>query len=129
MADDNGIEDLLGGYRRKPESAQGEDSAITGNGPEQPNNESSSEMVQVNVPKDAPTVFSDGLLFATLVNGNVRLQFAEYVPHARNGPEPGLKTRVVANVIMPLEGYRGMMDYLEAVNGPYIFGEEVEDGD
>lgn len=102
---------------------------ITGNGPEQPQTDHPDNMQHVNDPKDAPTVFSDGLLFATVVNGNVRLQFAEYVPQAANGPNPGLKTRVVANVIMPLEGYRGMMDYLDAVNGPYIFGEEGGDAE
>lgn len=75
---------------------------ISGNGPEQPKNDHPSGMEQTNEPKDAPSVFSDGLLFATIVNGSVRLQFAEYVPHAFNGPSPGLKTRVVANVIMPL---------------------------
>ncbi len=128
MAGGDEIEDLLGGYRKKPEEEQLR-STIEGNGPEQPKNENPSEMVQVNGPKDAPTVFADGLLFATLVNGNVRLQFAEYVPHATNGPDPGLKTRVIANVIMPLEGYRGMMEYLNTVSGPYIYGEDASDGE
>ncbi|TMM47269.1 hypothetical protein [Qipengyuania marisflavi] len=120
------IADLLGGGG---ESAEAKDASVRGNGPEQPRNASQLDIVQVNDPKDAPTVFSDGLLFATLVNGGVRLQFAEYVPHATNGPNPGLKTRVVANVVMPLEGYRGMMDYLSSVNGPYIFGEEAADAE
>lgn len=105
------------------------DPAIRGNGPEQPKNENPSEMDQVNEPKDVPSIFSDGLLFATLVAGNVRLQFAEYVPHAFNGRNPGLKTRVVANVVMPLDSYRAMMDYLERVNPQYIFGTPPTDGE
>lgn len=96
---------------------------MIGNGPEQPQSADRGGMDQVSEPKDAPTIFSDGLLFATLVNGNVRLQFAEYVPQAFNGPNPGLKTRVIGTVVMPLEGYRGMVDYLDSVNGPFIFGD------
>ncbi len=51
---------------------------IKGNGPEQPKNEPSG-FDQVNGPKDAPTIFSDGLLFATLVSGNVRCEKLSHI--------------------------------------------------
>lgn len=81
-----------------------------------PENAELPDIVQANFPVQAPTVYADGLLFATNVSNTIRLQFAEYVPHAMNSSDPGLKTRVVLNVAIPVEGYSAMMKYLNDIN-------------
>lgn len=77
----------------------------------------------------APTVFADGLVFATKIGSNIRLQFAEYSPHPANHPDPGLKTRHVVTVVMPPEGFENMMTYLQDVTPKFIFPTEAEDGE
>lgn len=82
----------------------------------------------VNGAVSAPTVYADGLIFATKVGSNIRLQFVEYVPQAANHPDPGLKTRHVVTVVMPPEGFESMMTYLSEVTPKFIFPVEAADG-
>lgn len=74
----------------------------------------------INGASDAETVFADGLIFATRLGSAVRLQFAEYVPQASNHPDPGMKTRIVKTIVMPIEGYDAMLQYLVEVTPQYI---------
>ena len=89
---------------------------MASDGLENPETDAHLDIDYVNEAKDAPTLFADGLIFATLLNGAVRLQFSEYVPQAANGPSPGLKSRTVATMVVPLEGYQSMMAYLNDIN-------------
>lgn len=64
---------------------------------------------------DAPTIYCDGVLFATRLGSTVRITFFENILEAKDAAFPGLKARHVLNLVMPIEGYIGGMDYLDGV--------------
>lgn len=59
-----------------------------------------------------PTVFADGCIFATLVAGTVRLQFAETIAEAANSTFPGAKNRYVGTLVVPVTGFEATLSYL-----------------
>jgi len=62
---------------------------------------------------DAPTIYCDGVLFATTIGSTVRITLFENILEARDAASPGLKARHVLNLVMPLEGYINAQEYLE----------------
>ena len=67
----------------------------------------------VNNAIDAPMVYADAAIFATMLNGVVRITFAQTLADAADDPNPGWKTRKVATVLLPADGFVGMMEYLD----------------
>ena len=59
-----------------------------------------------------PTIFADGCLFARRMGSTVRLTFVESMIEPSDGPFPGFKTRHVGTLIMPVEGFRATLGYL-----------------
>ena len=84
------------------------------------------DLTMFNGAVHAPTVYADGLLFATKVGSNIRLQFVEYSPHPANHPDPGLKTRHVITIVMSPDGYQNMLTYLTDVTPKFIFPPEPD---
>lgn len=76
---------------------------------------------------DAPTIYADGVLFATRLGSTVRLSFFENILEARDAPSPGLKARHVLNLVLPIEGYTSGITYLEEAE-KYIYP-PVQDGE
>lgn len=74
---------------------------------------------------NAPTIYADGVIFATRFGSTVRIHLVETVAEATDAPHPGLKTRHVANVVMPIEGYRNTVKYLNEIS-EYFDGEDHE---
>ena len=68
-----------------------------------------------NGPSDAGTVFSDHCLFASRFVSTVRLSFVETLLEPADSLNPGAKTRYVGHVVMPMEGFRNMVQYLNQV--------------
>ncbi len=64
----------------------------------------------------APTIYADGVIFATRFGSTVRVHLVETVAEAADAPHPGLKTRHVANIVMPIEGYRNTVKYLNEIS-------------
>lgn len=75
-----------------------------------------------------PTVYADGCLFATRLGSNVRLTFVETILEAGDSPSPGAKTRHVGTLVMPVEGFSNMLDYLNKISKEYILPGEATDG-
>ena len=61
---------------------------------------------------DVPSYYADTCIFATDLGSTIRLQFSEFIPGAKDSNDPGMKARYVGTLIMPLEGFRNMMGYL-----------------
>ena len=73
-------------------------------------------VIYSNVPSQTPTFFADTCIFATGMGANtVRLQFAEFVPGAMDGNDPGTKVRYVGTLVMPLDGFKNMVEYLNTL--------------
>jgi hypothetical protein len=72
---------------------------------------------------DYPTVYADGCVFATRIGSNVRIAFTETILEAADGPFPGYKARHVGTLVMPSEGFRDMMEYLNKIAPKFIFPE------
>lgn len=77
---------------------------------------------------DYPTVYADGCVFATRLGSTVRLAFTETILEAVDGPFPGLKARHVGTLVLPVEGFRDMLEYLNKIAPEFIFP-KAEDGE
>lgn len=69
----------------------------------------------IGVPADAPTTYADNCAFVTSVGPTARLQFVEFVPGASDSTAPGMKVRYVRTIVMPIDGFRGMVTYFNGV--------------
>ena len=69
----------------------------------------------LNNVSDAPTIYADGCIFVSTVGNAIRISFVETIVEPSNGPMPGLKTRHVANVVMPTEGFSNTLEYMNRV--------------
>jgi hypothetical protein len=69
----------------------------------------------LNNVSDAPTIYADGCIFVSTIGNAIRLSFVETIVEPANGPMPGLKTRHVANVVMPADGFANMLEYMNKV--------------
>lgn len=90
-------------------------------------NEADDGASTVNVVTSAvshPTVFADGCLFAYRMSGTVRMAFVESMIEAANGPYPGFKTRHVGTLVLPMEGLKVTLDYLNKLVADW----DAEDG-
>jgi len=76
-----------------------------------------------------PTVYADGCIFASRFGSTVRLTFIETIIEAADAPYPGPKSRHVGTLVMPAEGFRNMLRYLNDVTPKFIFPNEAEDGE
>ena len=61
---------------------------------------------------DYPTIYVDGVWFATNLGNVVRLQFLENVLEPGNSANPGLRARHVVTLAMPRIGFKHMLTYL-----------------
>lgn len=77
---------------------------------------------------DYPTVYADGCMFATRLGSCVRITFYETVMEASDSISPGAKNRHVGTLVLPVEGYAGMLKYLNDVTPKFIFPERPEGG-
>jgi hypothetical protein len=66
-------------------------------------------------PESVPTVFADTAIFAYRFGGTVRVQFVEAINGAADSTSPGIKTRYVGNLVMPVEGFANMLEYLNGI--------------
>ena len=64
---------------------------------------------------DAPTTYADGCIFISTVGNAIRISFVETILEPSNGPSPGLKTRHVANIVMPPDGFANTLEYMNKV--------------
>jgi len=69
----------------------------------------------VGTPETVPTVFADTAIFAYRFGGTVRIQFVEGIVGAADGTSPGLASRHVGNLVMPVEGFANMLAYFNHV--------------
>jgi hypothetical protein len=77
--------------------------------------EETPDITYVGSPENAPTVYADNCAFATSVGPTMRLQLVEFVLGARDSTSPGMKVRYVQNLVMPLDGFRHMVDYFSGI--------------
>lgn len=77
---------------------------------------------------DSPSVYADGCVFATRLGSNVRIAFTEAMLEAADGPFPGYKVRHVGTLIMPVEGFRDMLLYLNKIAPEFIFLDDQNSG-
>lgn len=66
-------------------------------------------------PETVPTVFADTAIFAYRFGGTVRVQFVEAISGASDSTSPGVKTRYIGNLVMPVEGFANMLRYLNQI--------------
>lgn len=64
---------------------------------------------------DHPTVFADGVWFASNMSNCVRITFLENMIEPQNSPHPGFKSRHVGTLAMPREGFNSMVAYLNSM--------------
>ena len=85
----------------------------------------------LNNVSDATTVYADGCIFLSRVGAAIRISFVESILEPANGPNPGLKTRHVANVVMPTEGFLNALQYMNrtVVDWQALDAEALENGD
>jgi hypothetical protein len=76
--------------------------------------------------RTVPTVFSDGLWFASHSLGIIRLQFIENVTEPSNSTDPGVKARHVMSIAMPKSSFDRMLSYLNFMKA--IFDEDARLG-
>lgn len=76
-----------------------------------------------------PSVYADGCLFATRLGSTVRLTFYETVMEPADGPHPGAKNRHVGTLVLPIEGFDGMLRYLNDITSKFIFPPSEPDGE
>jgi hypothetical protein len=69
----------------------------------------------VRFPSDVPSFYADTCMYVQGIGGTVRMQFVEVVPGARDSTDPGLKMRYAFNLIIPHEGFVGMVQYMLSV--------------
>lgn len=78
---------------------------------------------------DFPTVYADGCMFAARLGSTVRLTFYETIVEASDATFPGPKNRHVGTLVLPVEGFDGMMRYLAEVTPKWILPEPPSDGE
>ena len=69
----------------------------------------------LNNVSDAPTIYADGCIFISTVGNAIRISFVETILEPSNGPNPGIKTRHVANIVMPPDGFANTLEYMNNV--------------
>ena len=69
----------------------------------------------LNNVSDAPSIYADGCIFVSTIGNAIRISFVETILEPANGPRPGLKTRHVANIVMPADGFKNTLKYMNNV--------------
>lgn len=86
----------------------------------------------VGAPEIVPTMFADTALFAYRFGGTIRVQFVEMNNAPSDAPEPGITSRHVFNLVMPVEGFSNFLEYLNKSarewNLPIIDSDKDGDG-
>jgi hypothetical protein len=70
------------------------------------------EPTVVNAATDVPTFFSDTVIFSYSTGNTARLHFMETIVEPQGSPNAGFKARHVGNLVMPIDGFRNMLAYL-----------------
>lgn len=69
----------------------------------------------LNTLSQAPTVFADGLVFVSRIGTTVRLSFVETTLEPNDSRTPGIKSKHVVNVVMPMEGFQNAVSYVDTI--------------
>lgn len=82
----------------------------------------------LNNVSDAPTIYADGCIFVSTLGHAIRISFVETIVEPANGPSPGLKTKHVANIVMPVEGFSNTLEYMNQVSKSWADAREAGAG-
>ena len=66
----------------------------------------------VTTAANAQTVYADAVWFVSYYGGVVRLTFLENMLEPNGSLTPGMQARHVGTLVMPLDGFDGMVTYL-----------------